>query len=82
MDKLNFKGKIGQYSNIVYIEIIIKRYLHSVYWAVATMSTVGYGDITPINNYEIGFVVISMLSSSVIFAYSLNTIGSIISEIT
>ena len=46
------------------------------------MSTVGYGDITPKNYIEVLFVIATMLVSSIVFAYSLNTIGSIITEIT
>lgn len=46
------------------------------------MCTVGYGDITPKNKNEIAFSIIVMLLSSIVFAYSLNTMGNIISEIT
>ncbi|KAL4473705.1 hypothetical protein ABPG74_022569 [Tetrahymena malaccensis] len=57
------------------------KYLYSIYYSVTTMITVGYGDITPQNNTEILMAIIYMLLSSVIFGYSLNTIGGIIKEI-
>ena len=47
-----------------------------------TMSTVGYGDISAQNAYEAMFAVFTMLFASIIFAYSLNTIGLIINEVS
>jgi hypothetical protein len=61
---------------------VISRYIYSVYWAVTTMSTVGYGDLTPLNSKERVFCIFTMLFSSIIFAYSLNTIGTIVTSIT
>lgn len=46
------------------------------------MITVGYGDITPSTTLERGFVIIVTLLSCGVFAYSVNSIGSIISAIT
>ena len=41
----------------------------------------GYGDITPKTNYEIIYVIFMTLLSAAIFAYSINTIGSIFRDL-
>lgn len=40
-----------------------------------TMVTVGYGDITPLNEYERLLSVVTILLACGIFAYSINEIG-------
>ena len=57
------------------------RYLNSYYYVAVTMNTVGYGDITPQNSYEKVFAIIFIYIACGIFAYSLNSIGVIVSEI-
>ncbi len=46
-----------------------------------TMATVGYGDITAKNHYEIVSSIIMMFVSSCTFAYSMNSIGYILKVI-
>ena len=46
------------------------------------MTTVGYGDITPTTLYETAFAIVAMLSSCGIFAYSFNSLGSIVDSMT
>jgi hypothetical protein len=46
-----------------------------------TMVTVGYGDVTAGNNIEILYSNVIMFISSLIFAYSINSIGMILKNI-
>lgn len=45
------------------------------------MTTIGYGDITPKNNTEILFATIIVFIASGVFAYTLNSIGTILGNI-
>jgi hypothetical protein len=57
------------------------RYVNSLYWAIITMTTMGYGDVIPLNTREKVFVIVTALISSVIFAYSMNNIGEILKDL-
>lgn len=57
------------------------RYLYSLYWAITTMITVGYGDITPQNKNEVLLCMCSMLLGCAMFGYALNKIGNIFERI-
>ena len=57
------------------------RYIASLYWAITTLCTVGYGDITPNNFLEMGYCCFVMLMGTLIFGYSINSIGILINRI-
>ncbi len=56
------------------------QYVTSLYWALTTMITVGYGDITPVTANERLCVMICMLVSCVMFAYIVGSIGNLITK--
>lgn len=45
------------------------------------MITIGYGDVFPVNIFEMIYVIIMAIFSCGIFEYCVNTIGSIFTEI-
>lgn len=51
------------------------KYVYSFYWAVTTMITVGYGDITPISITERILGIVVMIVASGVFAFTMNSIN-------
>lgn len=60
---------------------LFTKYVSSLYWTVATMMTIGYGDITASNSFERIFSIITMVVGSGIFSYSINKMGEIITRL-
>jgi len=55
---------------------MVQKYIASVYWAAVTITTVGYGDITPTNNYELLWAVVIIVAGVSIFSYFLGGLAS------
>lgn len=57
------------------------QYLYSVYWALTTLTTVGYGDITPSNNVERLYAFCCELVGAIVFGFMLSTLGDVLSNV-
>ena len=57
------------------------QYINCLYFSVVTIVTVGYGDITPKNIYEKIYVILLILIGCGSHAYSISTIGNILTNL-
>ena len=58
-----------------------EKYEYSLYWAFVTIATIGYGDITPVNQYEYLYTTGVVVLGSIFFGYSLSSVASIFQEL-
>jgi len=59
----------------------VAQYIRSLYWTITTMTTVGYGDITPTRPTEYVFASLIMLMGASIYAFIIGSIASLLSSI-
>ena len=56
-------------------------YLYSVYFTFTTLTTVGYGDVTPTNNDERLYALLCQLIGAFVFGYILSTVAELVSNV-
>jgi len=56
-------------------------YLEAFYWTVTTLTTIGYGDITPAEPLQFIFVIIIMLIGAAIYGFIIGNIANIIANL-
>lgn len=73
-------GKSFYNPAIIYPTDITNLYLVTFYWVFTVMATIGFGEFIPMTTTQRIFCIALILFSTVVFAYTVNTIGSIYDE--
>jgi hypothetical protein len=59
----------------------ISQYVRSIYWTITTMTTVGYGDITPGRTAEYLVASLVMLMGASLYAFLIGSVASLLSNL-
>jgi len=59
----------------------VAQYIRSIYWTITTMTTVGYGDITPARSAEYVLSAVIMLMGASLYAFIIGSVASLLSSI-
>lgn len=54
------------------------RYVMSIYWSITTLTTVGYGDLHPVNSREMTFDIFYMLFNLGLTAYLIGNMTNLV----
>jgi len=58
----------------------VQKYLAAVYWAMTTLSTVGYGDILPTTDFERIYAMFAMVVGGAFYGYIIGSVTSIVAD--
>ena len=53
------------------------RYVAALYWSVMTLTSIGYGEFTPVNSVERALCSVYMMLSGVMWTYAIGSVASI-----
>jgi len=59
----------------------VSSYLAALYWSVQTLSTVGYGDLTPSTNAQILYAIVVMIFGVGVYGYIIGNVANILANI-
>lgn len=77
----NFGPGTWVYEHQIYVFTTEEKYLTSVYWAITTLGTIGYGDLVPHSVYEKILAMIWMVIGVYVVSYSVGSLTSFYSDI-
>ncbi|KAG7400715.1 hypothetical protein PHYBOEH_004762 [Phytophthora boehmeriae] len=60
---------------------LYEKYVTSFYWAIMTMTTVGYGDVHPTTTHERIFAIVAMVVGAWIFAYGITNVVAMVTNL-
>ncbi|KAG0564310.1 hypothetical protein M758_8G096200 [Ceratodon purpureus] len=63
-------------------ESLWTRYVTSIYWSITTLTTVGYGDLHPVNKGEMVYDIFFMLMNLALTAYIIGNMTNLITQLT
>jgi hypothetical protein len=56
------------------------QYLHALYWCVTTLTTIGYGDITPSTNAQIIYTMVVMVLGVAMYGYVIGNVANLLAN--
>ena len=56
------------------------RYVLSLYWATVSLTTMGYGDVVPVNTQERMLCILVAMSGSVVFSFCIGSLSSLMTD--
>jgi voltage-gated potassium channel len=59
----------------------IPTYIDSIYWCITTLTTVGYGDISPVTDLQKILTMIAMIFGVILYGYVIGNIASLLANI-
>lgn len=56
-------------------------YQSALYWTITTLTTVGYGDITPVGSAQVTYTMVAMGLGAAIYAYIIGNVASLLANL-